>query len=374
MGKRGENIHKRKDGRWEARILIYDICGQSKYHSEYGKTYKEAKEKKELYIKRKQPTPKGTLDVTFGEIVELWLANNFFVQKESTKLKYSNIIKAHIIPALGDINITQIDEVLINQFLTNKKECGRVDKKGGLSNSYIKTMAIIINSVINYAVERELCSPLKSKIKKPPVSKNEINILSVENQKKIEIVLQGDDSLTALGIIIALNTGLRIGEICALQWEDIDFKESVMHIRHSIIRVQSKERSNKQKTILILDNPKTKTSIRDIPITSKLYVILLKAKKRASSKFVVSDKAEFVSPRTFEYRFHKILFQYGFPDTNFHTLRHTFATRCVELNVDTKTLSEVLGHSSVGITLNTYVHPSFDIKRSQLEKLSLLYL
>ncbi len=310
--------------------------------------------------------------VTFKEIVDLWMTNNFFTQKKSTKLKYNNILNTHILPYFGSIEISEIDDVLINKFLAEKKEHGRLDNSGGLSNSYIKTMAIIMNSIMNYAVERELRTPMKSKIRKPSIEKNEITILPLDIQKKLESVLQNDDSLTALGIVIALNTGLRIGEICALQWDDINFSKRTIHVRHSIVRIQSNDKNPSYKTILCIDTPKTQTSIRDIPITSKLYNLLSNAKKNAASKYVISSNDNFLSPRTFEYRYHKLLSQYGFPDTNFHTLRHTFATRCVELNVDTKTLSEILGHSNVGITLNTYVHPSFDMKRKQLEKLCAL--
>lgn len=369
MSKRGENIHKRKDGRWESRVIIKDIAGNSKYYSLYGKTYKEVKDKKENFIKENNYNLKKRPSITFGDVLAIWLENKFFRHKESTRLKYSNIINTHILPILGALDIKQIDDVVINQFLNSKKEAGRLDGQGGLSNSYVKTMAIIINSAMNYAAEKEMCLPMKASIQKPSVAKTDIHVLTPEMQQKFEDLLQLNDSLTALGVLIALNTGLRIGELCALKWEDIDMAQRTIHVKHSVIRVLAQKDINAHNTELVIGLPKTKTSIRDIPITTKLFTILAKAGKVSDSKFVVSDSVEFVSPRTFEYRFHQILAQYGIPDTNFHTLRHTFATRCVEKNVDIKTLSEVLGHSNVGITLNTYVHPSFDVKRQQLEKL-----
>lgn len=369
MSKRGENIHKRKDGRWEARILYKDSAGKQKYHSLYGKSYREVKEKKEQYVKSSREERPRAKPTQFSAILNMWLGSRFFHQKESTKLKYRNIIDRHIIPQLGGADIAELDDVRINEFLADKRENGRLDGSGGLSNSYIKTMAIIISSAMNYAAEKGLRSQLSVKIQKPVTIRREISVLSEEAQKKFENRLKHSDSLSALGILIALNTGLRIGEICALKWEDIDVEAGVIHVRHSIVRISSQDSASDCKTSLIVADPKTKTSRRDIPINTKLSDIISLAAPLSESDFVVSDSAGFVSPRTFEYRFHRILKQYGLQDVNFHALRHTFATRCVEKNVDIKTLSEVLGHSNVSITLNTYVHPSFESKRKQMEKL-----
>lgn len=367
MARRGENIHKRKDGRWEARIQIMSHNGKSTYHSVYGKTYSEVKEKKKKYLENKNQTQASrNKKITFETILDLWLEHRFFQQKESTRLKYRNIINTHIKPELGDIDINDIDEVFINHFLARKKESGRVDKSGGLSNSYVKTMAVIINSAINYAVEKDFRVPLKSKIQKPHIDKKEVNVLSENVQKQMEDALIYDNSRTALGILIALNVGLRIGEICALKWEDIDLRNKIIKVQKSVIRVSNTD-NDLQKTKYILAEPKTKSSIRDIPINTKLYSILANVDDK--NGYVISDTSEFICPRTFEYRFHKKLEEHSIEDINFHTLRHTFATRCVEKNVDTKTLSEILGHSNVSITLNYYVHPSFDVKRIQLEKL-----
>lgn len=369
MARKGENIHKRKDGRWEARIRVPRLNGKTTYHSVYGKTYKEAKDKKEYYMENRKQVVSSFKRITFGEVLDMWLEHRFFYQKESTRLKYHNIINAHIKPVLGMTDVNAIDEVFINRFLADKKEFGRIDKKGGLSNSYIKTMAIIINSAMSYAVEKDYRPPLKSKIQKPQTDKKEISVLSEKTQKQLELSLSNDDSKTALGILIALNTGLRIGEICALKWENIDMQNKIISVKNSVIRVSNSE-YDFPKTKYIVAEPKTRSSIRDIPITTKLYPILMNVRER--NVYVISETNEFVNPRTFEYRFHRTLEEHSIPDTNFHTLRHTFATRCVEKNVDTKSLSEILGHSNVSITLNYYVHPSFESKRTQLEKMCLI--
>lgn len=369
MARRGENIHKRKDGRWEARVLDRDEYGNKKYRSIYAKTYKEVKEKRLDTELNRQTDKNSDTAVLFGDVVDMWLINNFFSQKQSTKLKYQVMIEKHIRPVFGNMSISDIDEDMINHFLVIKMESGRLDKSGGLSCSYVKTMGIIISSIMNYAVSKEYCSPLKTKILKPTVERKEIEILTLEMQSLLEKKLMFDDSLTALGVLIALNTGLRIGEICALNWGDIDIEDDIIHVRHTVARVRKTEEASERSTHLIIDKPKTKCSVRDIPITTKLHCVLKKSYENAISEYVVSDAKSFVSPRTFEYRFHRLLEKYNMPSINFHVLRHTFATRCVELNMDVKTLSEILGHADVGITLNTYVHSSLELKRNQMEKL-----
>ena len=174
---------------------------------------------------------------------------------------------------------------------------------------------------------------------------------------------------TKLGVYISLYTGLRIGEICALSWEDIDLSNGLLYVRHTLSRVLCEE-NGKRRTVLIIDQPKTQSSLRKIPINSDLLRILNEMYPKAESRYVVSNQASFVSPRTYEYRYCKILQESGIHHINYHALRHTFATRCIEVGVDIKSLSEILGHSNVSITLNTYVHSSMDLKRSQLEKLT----
>ncbi len=369
MSKKGENIHKRKDGRWEARILRKDGNGISRYTSLYGRTYKDAKNKllsERTFEKHVRVDAKRLLIST---VISEWLYNSSVNLKKATRLKYKVLIDNHIIPELGNYDIRYVNENVINNFLAKKLSNGRLDEKGGLSNSYVKTMGIILTSVFNYAISKEYCEPLKSKIIKPSTVKSSINIMNMELQIKLERRLQYDDSITALGIMIALNTGLRIGEICALKWEDIDLNIGIIYVRHTIARVQNEDNAVNASTCLIIDKPKTKSSLREIPITSKLLPILLRAKAENPRLYVVSEGETFISPRTFEYRFHRVLEKHQLPRVNFHSLRHSFATRCIELDVDVKTLSEILGHSNVGITLNTYVHPSLELKRNQLEKL-----
>lgn len=376
MSKRGENIRKRKDGRWEARIKI-KVNGENKYHSIYAYSYREAKEKKNMYLKNHSlsrplsETPANK--VTMEQLLNAWIIDKELHLKKSTLLKYKTIITTHIVPAIGNVEIKELDADTINKLLADKMKSGRKEGNKELSNSYIKTMSIILSSALNYAVISGLCDPLRGKISKPSVPKAKIIVLSKEDQYNLEKNISPSNSTTELGIIIALNTGLRIGELCALRWGDIDMTNNIIHVKHSVIRVaaDSPVNSNK-KTKLIIDTPKSEHSIRDIPITQKLQHYLKSCIPVDNRNYILSNSTIFLSPRTFEYRFHKVLEECDIDSFNFHILRHTFATRCIECNVDIKTLSEIMGHSNVNITLNNYVHPSFDDKRSQLEKLNTL--
>lgn len=293
--------------------------------------------------------------------------NNRARLKGGTINKYQNLIDTHVMPELGQTKINELSATRINTFLNEKISRGRVDGSGGLSASYVRSIMLVINAAIKYAVSEQLCSPLKTPICKPSADKTELSILSAEEQKKLEASLLNNFDLTGAGIYISLHTGLRIGEVCSLAWNDIDMNKRVIHVRHTVARIRSS--SSAGSTLLVIDTPKTKASKRDIPISSTLLPILLKLKTLSSKGFLLTGTNEFIKPRTFEYRYHKILDDCGITSVNYHALRHTFATRCVEAGVDIKSLSEILGHGNVSVTLNTYVHSSLELKRKQLEKL-----
>lgn len=372
MPKRCSNIHKRKDKRWEGRIKIGRYPnGATKYHSVYGKTYSEVKEKLDAIKLGDKTVQKSISNVpSFDSVVAMWLSAIKIEVKQSTAYRYEYLIERHILPVLGGYKISEITSAVVNKFLEDKLNNGKLDGEGGLSSAYVKSMSNIIKMVIEYAVGEGLCLPFKTKISNPAEEKADIPILSYQEQAKLKAYIDDNMDLTCLGIIISLYAGLRIGEVCALSWDDIDLRLGVIHIRHTVARIKLIDVSGKKGSQLILDKPKTKSSQRDIPISSILMPYLSDAKKSAASSFVVSNKEQFISPRTFEYRYHKIMQKSIADDINYHALRHTFATRCVEAEVDIKSLSEMLGHSNVSITLNTYVHSSMDLKRKQLEKLT----
>lgn len=370
MPRRGENIRKRKDGRWEARYPSgVNEKGQKTYSSVYGDTYKEAKEKRNWVLQHQNSYPKVLSNKPFfSEILALWIADNRIHLKNATIYRYSYLIETHILPELGGIQVDQITSSTINAFLAKKLSDGRIDGRGGLSTAYVRSIMLVINSALQFATENRLCNPLLTQIHKPPLQSKELAVLSKDEQRKLESVLLTDMNETKLGIYISLYTGLRIGEICALSWEDIDIANRTIYVHHTLTRIRVIE-NGKTVTKNSIDTPKTKSSLRCIPICSTLAQVLNDYLPNITSEYVVSNKAGFVSPRTFEYRYKKIMKESKISFINYHGLRHTFATRCIESGVDVKSLSEILGHANVSITLNTYVHSSMELKRAQMEKL-----
>jgi len=309
-------------------------------------------------------------EIFFSDVLKLWMDNNRIKLKGGTINKYENIISMHINPELGEKKLSEITTIMINNYLSHKLKNGRLDNNGGLSPSYVRSIVFVINSVLKFATEEQMCLPLKSSISKPRIDKKEFNIISIEEERKLRNYLCNDISPTKTGILISLYAGLRIGEVCALSWNDIDLNNNILHVRHTIARVKNEDSPTHSATRLVIDTPKTKSSKRDIPICSSLRPYLIESYKKSKSEYVISDTDSYVNPRTFEYRFHRIINKCNITRINYHTLRHTFATRCIEAGVDVKSLSEILGHSNVGITLNTYVHSSMNMKRVQIEKLA----
>ncbi len=307
---------------------------------------------------------------TFGEVVDMWLTHNRIHLKGGTITKYQNMIDTHIMPGLGKYKLSQLNSTMINVYLNEKLEKGRLDSGGGLSSSYVNSLRVVINSVIQFAVEEELMNPLRTQVRRPSSEKKELQTLSKEEQRQLEVYLTEDITPTKLGVLLSLHTGLRIGEVCALSWEDINVDHGVIHVRHTVARVRNETEVGNAGTMLIIDSPKTTASRRDIPISSLLLPYIKRVKETSCSSYVISSQPQFVSPRTYEYRFHRILEDCRISSINYHVLRHTFATRCIEVGVDVKSLSEILGHANVGITLNTYVHSSMELKRQQMEKIA----
>ncbi len=370
MPKRGENIHKRKDGRWEARYKKgIDSNGKTTYGSVYANSYREVKAKLQL---KQQNFASGFVSAkqhyTFREVACLWLKNSQLSLKGASVYRYENLLNTHILPVFGKQRIDQITGTDINAFLATKLVSGRVDGEGGLSPSYVRSIMLVIKAVLAYASENRMCVPLQSKISKPQTIAKELPVLTHTEQKLLVNICLTQIDETKVCVLLSLYAGLRIGEICALEWKDLDLENCLIHVRKTVSRV-SGTGENKVRSSLVITRPKTVASFRDIPICSWLVPVLKQVHDIRRSPFVASSHAGFVSPRTFDYRYHKLLRTAGIQTINYHALRHTFATRCIEAGIDVKTLSELLGHTDASITLNTYVHSSMERKRTQLELL-----
>lgn len=371
MSKRGENIRKRKDGRWEGRFIkCRDNDGRAIYGSVYGKTYTSVKEKLKEINSCSNEFCKDT-KTTFGEALFLWLENNKIKQKAQTYSKYLQLINTQITPSLGNIKLSNINYVTINRYISEKTISGNLNTKEALSPSYIQTICFIIESTLRFCVENSFCSPISGKIVRPAQQKKDIRILSFDEQRILERLLLTEINETKIGVLLSLYAGLRVGEVCGLKWENIDLENGVIHINRTVERIKNlSEENGASKTILVLSDTKSDNSNRIVPISNVLKRILL-SNKQKNSCFVIKGKSyPYADPRTLQYAFKRYLQECSLPDVNYHALRHTFATRCVEAGVDIKSLSEILGHSSINITLNTYVHSSIEQKKLQIEKLN----
>ncbi|MCM1224747.1 MAG: site-specific integrase [Lachnospiraceae bacterium] len=359
MPRHGENIFKRKDNRWEGRYIShYDNNGKAVYKSIYAKTYRDAKAKLESAKEQNGRIVENQSIRTFKDLLYYWLEFNNAKNKNSTQDKYEYMIRKHIVPSLGGIAIQKINVALINKFIDEKLQ--------QLSNSYVRTMAIILKSTLQLAVKERFINITNFDIAIPVAKKSELSILQPIEQKRLESYLLSNMNCSNLGIYISLYSGLRLGEICALKWDDIDFNNRIIKVRSTIVRVKNIDNNG---THLEIGTPKTASSNREVPITDNLFVLLKEINQLSSSQYVISNSNNFVSTRTFEDRFQKTLKKAKIKKYNYHALRHTFATNCVICGVDVKSLSEILGHSNVSITLNTYVHSSMDLKKKQLNKL-----
>ena len=364
MPRRGENIRKRKDGRWEGRYISTYIDSKAKYSYVYGKTYAEVKEK--LLVKKLYPEVKPSKIITFKEVLILWLKTTSLKHKDQTYHKYQTLIENHIVPHLGNERIENISVSTINKFIAFKHSGGKLNGSGGLSASYIQTICYIINAGLAFAAENGFCDSLKSDIVRPPVKKKKIEVLSVAEQEILENYIFPQKDYRLLGILLSLCLGLRLGEVCGLKWSDFDFENNCVYIQRSIERIPDND-SGVNKTQLIVTEPKTAASFRILPIPSRLRSILLEMRDD-HNEFVIPGKThKYIDPRTLQYSYKNTLTRCELRDIHYHSLRHTFATRCIESGMDVKSLSEILGHSSVNITLNIYVHSSLEYKQKQID-------
>lgn len=373
MPKKGENIYKRKDGRWEGRyIRSYLADGKARYAYVYGKSYSETKQKlleaRLAHIQGKTATRNHN---QYKDILHDWLAMSRMRIKESTYSRYVQLVDTHILPYLGGLSLDKLTTRAVEGHVNFLLSEGRLDGRGGLAPKTVSDILTIIKGSIDYgrcSGHQINCYLDRFVIKKPQI---EMRVLSIEEQNRLISVLLCDTDLQKFGVLLCLYTGIRIGEVCALKWENFDFSNGILFIRETIQRIQNVDSDTGPKTRVIITEPKSKNSIRKIPLPEFLIDIAWKFKAAPNAYILTGNPDRYIEPRLLQYSFKKYTIESGLYDVNYHALRHTFATRCVELGFDPKTLSEILGHTNVNITLNRYVHPSMDIKRASMQRLQL---
>ena len=371
MARKGENIYKRKDGRWEGRYIKGHEQGKTKYGYVYAHGYLEAKKKlcaaKNEYEKSKKH--KDAESVKLAAISKEWIAEGSKYLKETTLIKYEDLLRCYILPEFGDCDLSRItNEQLLNFSNVLLLKGGK--KNQGLSASTVTEIFSTLNSIRIYALQKNYAvnfSPECVKIKQQH-SAPRIRVFSIDEERRLIQYLCSHINLTSLAILLCLFTGIRIGEVCALKWDDFDMTEGNFCIDKTMQRLRGRNNSTRKTTVQIF-KPKSFCSERTIPFPKKLNPLLLEYYQPGT--YLLTGSAEkYIEPRTLMYRYKKILTECGISDANFHATRHTFATRCVEMGFDIKCLTEILGHASVSITLNRYVHPAMSLKEKNMQKLS----
>lgn len=370
MPRKGENIYKRKDGRWEGRFIKQRTSDVAKYGYIYGKSYLEVKKK--LEFEKVQCYQEANVQkvveqvVLFKEICELWLADIRPSIKESSYIRYRNIISTYIIMPLGDIATSSIDYALLSSYVSELLSTGG-KKETGLSRKTVADILAVIKAILKYASRCKYVVDLSAMNVAVKQKNTPVKTLETTDYKRLIEYLQNEPNLLNQGILICAFTGIRIGELCALTWGDFSFEKKILHIHKTMQRLQTLDGSNK--TTIQITAPKSQCSVRDIPIPDILMPYLNKSENK-NAYILSGNSVHYVEPRTMQNYFKRILKLCNIENANFHILRHTFATQCIELGFDIKSLSKILGHANVNITLNRYVHPSMYLKQQNMNKLS----
>jgi len=360
MPRKGENIRKRKDGLWEGRYMREP----GKYTSVYARSYAEVKDK--LLAAKLQPEQSPSNKNLYRDVLAEWLEVQALRVKPSSHEKFRNLVNGHIVPSLGELSLAEISTTRLTRFLQEKAKHGRLDGRGGLSVSSLQSLLLILKSSLDYAARERYMQPMAFSIKCPEIPREAAKALTTKEQARLERTLCGTLDTSKLGILICLYTGMRIGEVCALLWSDIDLTQGLIHVRRTVQRLQIADNS---KTALSIGSPKSECSRRSVPFPPCLRAPLRRFYGRPDAHILTGNNKP-MEPRTYQYRFQRYVADADLAGVNFHMLRHSFATRFIELGGDAKTLSELLGHKSVEITLNKYVHPTLDMKRRQMERFS----
>lgn len=384
MPRTGENIYKRKDGRWEGRYLKKTAASKSSYGYVYGKSYRDVKSrlsKAKAEWELQQSAIAEKTDDTLSHVAAAWLEDSRGFFKESTYVKYRNLLNSYILPPLGNCFISKItNEKIYELSCSLLKSGGR--KAAGLSPKTVSDILSLLKSIQKYAFNKNMaashisCSlPVKQPLK-------QLRVFTVPEQRTLTGYLKKDLTLSNLGVLLCLFTGIRIGELCALKWEDISLRDRTISIHQTMQRLPQdggelpQDNGGTEKTArtkILISAPKSDCSVRVIPLPDIIMEELAQMRQASNSYFLTGDPKKYTEPRTMQNRFKAILKTCGIHDANFHTLRHTFATRCIEAGFDTKSLSEILGHANVNITLNRYVHPTMEQKQKNMSRLSELF-
>ncbi len=371
MARRGENIYCRKNGRWEGKYVKCRVDGKIRYGYVSGKSYEETLRKKHEAIKAMQTgTHKSRKrgELLFAVVAEKWMETQKPILKETSIAKYEGILSHYLIPEFGDMLITEITREKAVECL-QRLLAPKGEKESGLAPKTVTGIFSVLKTILDFAKIHG--NVTVTDLRNMPVkqARRPLRVLSVKEQRTLEDYLSEEMDGSGFGIMLCLYTGIRLGELCALKWEDISFTEKTLYVHRTMERVPAEE-GGRKKTKIIVTQPKSICSVRYIPLPDKVFHLAKERKGEQEAFILTGSPKKFIEPRTMENHFLAAIQKCGISKANFHALRHTFATRCVELGFDAKSLSEILGHASVRITMDRYVHPTMEAKQRNMDRLS----
>lgn len=368
MARRGENIYKRRDGRYEGRYVVgRKPDGKTKFGYIFGHTYAEVKARltrKKAELLAAAPAQRGC-GQTVGQWLARWMEGELQGRvKESSYQTYRNQLNRHILPRLGGIALNALTPGAVHAFLLALRDAG-------LSEGMTRGVYRLLRAGMRAAQDEGL-------IRKNPCGCvrvrreewKEQRVLSREEQRRVERALTEGGELPAL---LSLYTGLRLGEVCGLQWADIDWERGTLTVRRTVQRLPRAESGAGGRTALAIGSPKSRSAHRTIPVPASILLMLRERRDRAARRgdaFVFGTASRAAEPRTVQRRLGRVMDALGIAGAHFHTLRHSFATRLLELGVDVKTVSILLGHGSAKTTLDCYAHSLLDQQRAAVNRLA----
>lgn len=298
------------------------------------------------------------------KLFQEWLNMKRDTIKQSSYVKYRNLIENHYIPYFGHMKTMYLTGEHIQDFILEKNH---------LAEKTVHDMVSLLVQIIKYGQSRKYIRYFDFQtVSYPKIPNQELHVLKSSEVTKLVHFMQSSFEIQKIGVLLSLFMGIRLGELCALQWQDVNLLDETIHIKKTMQRLKDFDSKTSAKTKIVIDTPKSQKSIRSIPIPSFLLEVLQKYKANDMA-YLLTGTIRYIEPSVYERMFSSYLEQAGIKNTNFHALRHTFATRAIEQGFDIKSLSEILGHSSVKFTMERYVHPSEAHKKRNLEKLAIFY-
>ncbi len=358
---KGENIFKRRDGRWEARYIKgRELSGKIRYGFCYGRTYKEAKEKvtqRKAAVLNGSPAPETGSRHRLAFYCDRWLELRRPKVKEATYIKYSTALEKHIKPRLGGCFPLGITGGLTDAFARELLEAG-------LSPKTVRDILAVLHGVLKYTAAQFPGIFPAVEIPYPKCGRKEMRVLSREEQQRLADYLLADLDPCRFGVLLAMHTGIRIGELCALRWSSISLKDRTLRISATLQRLRDTQEGG---TRIVTGSPKSETSLRVIPLTDSAAALCGRMQPRNPAAYVLTGTEAWMEPRALQYRLEKYVRACGLEGVHFHTLRHSCASLLLANGVPLKQIQEWLGHSDFSTTANIYAHLDYRSKISSAQ-------